>query len=239
MTDIQANIRALQQQIAGLAETCGRNPADISLLAVSKTFPASSIREAWLAGQRTFGENYVDEALDKIDTLTDLDIEWHFIGRIQSNKTRKIAGNFSWAHCVASEKVAQRLNDQRPPDLPPLNICIQVNIDNEPGKSGVTAEEALELAGRINHLPQLRLRGIMGIPEKTPDREKQRQSFHALAQIFRQIRASGIALDTLSMGMTADMEEAIAEGATMLRIGTAIFGQRNQANNQIHQESTK
>ena len=227
MTNIEEKLHNLQQHIRRLAMNHGRNPAHISLLAVSKTFAADHVRQAYAAGQRAFGENYVEEALDKINTLGDLDIEWHFIGSMQSNKTRKIAENFAWAHTVASEKIAQRLNQQRPASLPPLNICIQVNIDNEAGKSGIAAEQAIELASQINVLPNLKLRGIMGIPKKTADYEKQRKSFHALAQVFMQLDNAGIVVDTLSMGMSADMLAAITEGATIVRIGSAIFGQRS------------
>jgi len=226
MSDIETNIQGVRQRIQLAARACGRDPADIRLLAVSKTFPAGHIHTAYEAGQRAFGENYVDEALDKIHTLADLDIEWHFIGPIQSNKTRKIAENFDWVHGVCNEKIARRLNEQRGAELPPLNVCIQVNISGETSKSGVTPEQTLPLAVFINPLPHLTLRGIMGIPEKTTNETEQRNAFHALAEIFSQIKASGIEIDTLSMGMTADMEPAIAEGATMVRIGTAIFGVR-------------
>lgn len=227
MLDIQSNIHAVSNRIHAAALACGRKPNDIQLLAVSKTFSADQVRLAYEAGLQIFGENYVDEALNKIHALDDLAIEWHFIGPLQSNKTRKVAENFSWVHSVANEKVARRLSEQRPDDRQPLNICIQINISNEPGKSGIAPQLALALAKFIFPLPRLKLRGIMGIPKKTADQHQQRQSFHALAKTFEQITMAGIEMDTLSMGMTADMDAAIAEGATIVRIGTAIFGTRD------------
>ncbi len=231
MPNITQNINQLLQQIGQIAETCGRRGDEIQLLAVSKTCSAEAIREAWGAGLRRFGENYLQEALDKMAGLTDLDIEWHFIGPIQSNKTRAIAEHFSWVHSVDREKIARRLSDQRPGHLPPLNICLQVNIDNEPSKSGVPPEQVAELALRVAALPGLRLRGLMAIPEPATTAEKQRLPFFRLRQLLATLR--GLApelaeLDTLSMGMSGDLAAAIAEGATLVRVGTAIFGARDR-----------
>lgn len=225
-TDLKANLSNVKTQIQQLSLRYNRPPGEIKLLAVSKTFPAERIREVYDLGQRAFGENYVDEALDKINTLPDLDIEWHYIGPIQSNKTRKIAENFHWLHSLASEKHARRLSTQRPADMPPLNVCIQVNVSHESSKSGINDEEVSALATMVQDLPGLCLRGIMGIPAKTPNIEQQRQAFSSLAKMYKRLRATYENVDTLSMGMTGDMEAAIAEGSTILRIGTAIFGAR-------------
>lgn len=225
---LAGNIAKIRQCITACEEKYTRQPASTRLLAVSKTFPATHIEYAYHAGQRAFGENYVDEAIGKITRLGHLDIEWHYIGPIQSNKTRKIATHFSWVQSIASEKHAQRLNDQRPITAPPLNCCIQVNISHEACKSGVTPENVLSLAGVIGNLPRLRLRGIMAIPAKEDELSRQRQAFRTLSAIYQQLITEGHPLDTLSMGMTGDMEAAIAEGATMVRIGTAIFGTRQK-----------
>ncbi len=208
----------------------GRVRADVQLLAVSKTFGADAVLEAIAAGQTAFGENYLQEALDKIAAVSSAvpgrDIAWHFIGPIQSNKTRPIAASFDWVHTVERLKIAQRLSEQRPAELAPLNICIQVNISGEDTKSGVTAAELPALARLVAQLPRLRLRGLMAIPEPQPDAARQRAAFAQLRMLFDALRADGIAIDTLSMGMSADMDAAIAEGATIVRVGTAIFGAR-------------
>jgi len=210
-----------------------RAPHEIRLLAVSKTFGADAVMEAADAGQRAFGENYVQEALDKIATIRrarpDLTLEWHFIGPIQSNKTRLIAEHFDWVHSVDREKIAQRLSEQRPAHLPPLNICLQVNISGEATKSGVAPDEAMEVAPRIAALPRLTLRGLMAIPEPVDDEAQQRRPFRQLRALLDRLNAKGLDLDTLSMGMSGDMDAAIAEGATIVRVGTAIFGQRHYA----------
>ncbi len=225
-SDIRANLASVRQQIQQFSATYGRPENSVKLLAVSKTFPAQDIRQAFDSGQRLFGENYVDEALQKINALSDLEIEWHYIGPIQSNKTRKIAEHFDWVHSLASIKHARRLNNQRPAELQPLNVCIQINISGEDSKSGITTADINELARELQDLPRLRLRGIMGIPEKLSDLHEQRRVFSRLAALYRQLQNNHQHIDTLSMGMTADMEAAIAEGSTMVRIGTAIFGLR-------------
>lgn len=220
---------AMQDVRARIAEACrqaDRPPADVTLLAVSKTFPAAAIREAHAAGQRGFGESYLQEALAKMAELSDLDIEWHFIGPIQANKTRPIAEHFHWAHGVDRLRIAQRLSAQRPAGLPPLRVCVQVNVSGEASKQGVAPEEALELAAAVAALPGLNLRGFMAIPAPEASAEGQRAQFRILADLLGAARARGMALDTLSMGMSDDMEAAIQEGATILRIGTAIFGRR-------------
>lgn len=201
------------------------------LLAVSKTFPATAIREAYAAGQRVFGESYVQEALGKIAALRDLVLEWHFIGPIQSNKTRAIAENFAWAHGVDRLKVAERLSDQRPHNLPPLNICLQVNVSGEDSKSGVDPAAACELAQQIANLPRLKLRGLMAIPAPAKELSEQRKPFALLRELLQQMNTLGLQLDTLSMGMSDDLEAAILEGATIVRVGTAIFGGRNYGEN--------
>ena len=208
--------------------TRGRAPGAVRLLAVSKTFGPEAVREAHAAGQAAFGENYVQEGLDKIAALADLraDLEWHCIGPLQSNKTRPVAEQFDWVHSVDRLKIAERLSAQRPAHLPPLQVCLQVNVDGGANKSGVTPEEALPLARAVAALPQLVLRGLMAIPEPAPDFEAQRALFLRATALFDQIRDAGIALDTLSLGMSADLEAAVSAGSTMVRIGTAIFGGR-------------
>jgi pyridoxal phosphate enzyme (YggS family) len=204
----------------------------VNLLAVSKTCPGVSVREAFAAGQRDFGENYVQEALAKIAELADLrtkpgaDIRWHLIGPLQSNKAREVAANFDWVHAVDRMKLAQRLSDLRPADLPPLQVCLQVNISGEDSKSGVAPEAALALAREVAVLPRLKLRGLMAIPEPAGDLAAQREPHRALRKLMEAINAEGLGLDTLSIGMSADLEAAIAEGATWVRVGTAIFGSR-------------
>jgi pyridoxal phosphate enzyme (YggS family) len=226
MTTIAARLQAVDGRIAAAARAAGRLPQDVTLVAVSKTFPATAIAEAHAAGQRDFGENYLQEALDKIAALADPALVWHFIGPIQSNKTRPIAEAFAWVHGIDRQKIAQRLSDARPADLPPLQVCLQVNVSGEASKSGVDPAQALDLARSVAVLPRLRLRGLMAIPEPTEDAALQRARFRRLRELRQEIAAAGIALDTLSMGMSGDMEAAIAEGATMVRIGTAIFGAR-------------
>ncbi len=205
----------------------------LALLAVSKTFGADAVIEAADAGQIAFGENYLQEALDKKQVVQavrpDLLLKWHFIGPIQSNKTRPIAENFDWVHSIEREKIAQRLAQQRPAHLPPLNVCLQVNVSGEASKSGVAPAELSVLAHAVAKLPQLRLRGLMAIPELQGDLAQQRTPFRALRGMLEQLRAEGLALDTLSMGMSGDMDAAIAEGATIVRVGTAIFGNRHYA----------
>lgn len=208
----------------------GRPVTDVTLLAVSKTFGPDVVREAHAAGQRVFGENYLQEAVDKIQRLSDLPLEWHCIGPIQSNKTRLVAEHFDWAHTVDRLKTAERLSAQRPADLAPLQVCIQVNIDGGPAKSGVSAGEALALARAVAALPRLCLRGIMTIPEPAADPANQLAVHRAASALFNHIRSAGLPagarFDTLSMGMTADLEQAIAAGSTLVRVGTAIFGSR-------------
>lgn len=200
----------------------------MALLAVSKTFPAVTVREAVAAGQHRFGENYVQEALDKMAELADLrdQIEWHMIGPIQSNKTRAVAEHFDWVHTVDRLKIAQRLNDQRPADLPPLQVCIQVNTSGEDSKSGVAPGDALALAREVAALPRLRLRGVMALPAPTADAAEQNRQLAEVRVVYERLRSEGLPLDTLSMGMSADLEAAVAQGSTMVRVGTALFGQR-------------
>lgn len=231
MSTIDANLQAVQQIIGAAAREAGRAPQSVALLAVSKTFGADAVLEAARAGQRAFGENYLQEALDKIAAVAaaapETPLEWHFIGPIQSNKTRPIAQHFDWVHAVEREKIAQRLSEQRPAGLAPLNICLQVNISGEASKSGVTPAELPELARRVAALPNLKLRGLMAIPEPEADFEAQRAPFARLRQLYEQLRADGLELDTLSMGMSADLRAAIVEGATIVRVGSAIFGARH------------
>ncbi|WP_263081555.1 YggS family pyridoxal phosphate-dependent enzyme [Endozoicomonas sp. Mp262] len=228
MTDLQRCFNDVIARIQQAEHACNRQ-GDVQLLAVSKTKPDSMIREAYSLGQKHFGENYLQEALDKIAQLSDLtDLCWHFIGPIQSNKTRDIASHFHWVHSVDRLKIARRLSEQRPEGLPPLNICLQVNISGEASKSGITLAELPDLAREIASLPALKLRGLMAIPAPETDPSKQRAPFHTLATAFRQLnQESDLQMDTLSMGMTGDLEAAIYEGATMVRIGTALFGARN------------
>ena len=224
MSTIAENISTLAERIHSAAQAVERDPASVGLLAVSKTKPASDLREAYDAGLRDFGENYLQEALGKQAELSDLPLIWHFIGPIQSNKTRAIAEHFAWVHSVDRLKIAQRLSEQRPPELPPLNICIQVNVSGEASKSGCAPEDLPALAQAISVLPNLKLRGLMAIPEPTDDRDEQNASFAAVSTLQAQL---GLPLDTLSMGMSHDLEAAIAQGATWVRIGTALFGARN------------
>ncbi|CEA04926.1 alanine racemase domain-containing protein [Pseudomonas saudimassiliensis] len=224
MSTIAENIANVRERISRAAHTVGRDPQGITLMAVSKTRPASAIRDAWAAGLAHIGENYLQEALDKIDQLQDLPLVWHFIGPIQSNKTRAIAEHFDWVHSVDRLKVAQRLSQHRPPALAPLNICLQVNISNEDSKSGVTLAELPALATAVADLPNLRLRGLMAIPAPAADSAARRQPLQALREAML---ALDLPLDTLSMGMSDDLTEAVQEGATIVRIGSALFGARD------------
>lgn len=232
MPDLVHNLHAVSQRIVLAEQLAGREPRSVALLAVSKTFPAEDVRAAHAAGQRMFGENYVQESLTKIEALADLraSLEWHFIGPLQSNKTRPVAENFDWVHSVDRLKIAQRLAEQRPAHLPPLSVCLQVNVSGEASKAGVTPAEAAEAAHAIAALPQLRLRGLMSIPEPADTIEEQRAPHRQLRELFERLRADGLALDTLSMGMSGDLEAAVLEGATIVRIGTAIFGNRDYSN---------
>jgi PLP dependent protein len=229
--NLQANLHIVRQRIAAAAHAASRDPHDVKLLAVSKTFNADAVTEAAQAGQTAFGENYLQEALAKIAEVEQagLLLEWHFIGPIQSNKTRSIAEHFAWVHSVEREKIAQRLSDQRPESLAPLNVCLQVNISGEASKSGVLPEETEQVAKAIARMPRLRLRGLMAIPEPAEGFEAQRAPFRAVRELFERLRGQGLELDTLSMGMSGDIEAAIAEGATIVRVGTAIFGKRDYA----------
>lgn len=238
MGAISAALQACRRRLDAACAEAAR-PVDCArLLAVSKTFPASAVREAHAAGQIAFGESYLQEALHKLDALADLPLEWHFIGPLQSNKTREVATRFAWVHGVEREKIARRLAAQRPAHLPALNVCIQVNLSGEASKQGIAAPLALDLAHLVAGLPGLRLRGFMTIPEHTPDVARLRVRFRALAELLHQARRQGLDTDTLSMGMSEDLEAAIREGATIVRVGTAIFGARIIPNpNQPSQES--
>ncbi|HSD39992.1 MAG TPA: YggS family pyridoxal phosphate-dependent enzyme [Rhodocyclaceae bacterium] len=227
MTAIAANLQAVRARIATAERESGRAPSSVTLLAVSKTKSAAAVREANAAGQRAFAENYVQEGVDKVQALSDLSVEWHFIGPIQSNKTRVVAAHFDWVHTVEREKIAQRLSEQRGQDLAPLQVCLQVNVSGEASKSGVAPADLLGLAKRVAQLPHLHLRGLMCIPEPTDDVVLQRSRFAQLRGLLETVNAElGLGLDTLSMGMSDDLEAAIAEGATLVRVGTAIFGAR-------------
>ena len=232
MTTVALALQAVKRRIELAALAAGRRPSDVSLLAVSKTFPASYIEDALRAGQTAFGESYVQEAVKKITQLLprgpDVAPVWHFIGPVQSNKTALIAQSFSWVHSIEREKIATRLDAARPAHLPPLDVCIQVNVSGEASKSGVAPGEERALASAIAALPRLRLRGLMAIPEPSDDPAVQRSRFALLRQLNEALRAEGHAVDTLSMGMSDDLEAAIAEGATIVRVGTAIFGAREQ-----------
>ena len=224
------NLQTVHARIAGACQAAQRDAGAVTLLAVSKTFGSDAVREAFAAGQTAFGENYLQEAVDKMAALRDLPLQWHCIGPIQSNKTRLVAEHFSWAHTIDRLKTAQRLSAQRPPDLAPLQVCVQVNIDAGPMKSGVAPQDALLLVREVAKLPGLQVRGLMTIPEPAPDFQDQ-MAVHAKARaLFDEIAAAGGAgldqFDTLSMGMTADLEAAIQAGSTMVRVGTAVFGGR-------------
>ena len=206
-----------------------RPAGSVALLAVSKTRTPDEVRQAYAAGLRAFGENYLQDALSKIEPLADLDICWHFIGPLQSNKTRAVATHFDWVHSVDRLKIAQRLSEQRPADMPPLNLCIQVNISREPSKSGVAPDEVLALARQVALLPRVVLRGLMAIPAADLDAAEQRHTFARMQQLLEQLQAHLPAVDTLSMGMSDDLEAAVAEGSTLVRIGTALFGPRPES----------
>ena len=226
MTTIARNLQDVRARIATACQLAWRNVEDVTLLAVSKTFGAEAVRAAAGAGQRAFGENYVQEGIDKIAQLRDLALEWHCIGPLQSNKTRPVANAFDWVHGIDRLKIAERLSAQRDVHLPALNVCIQVNVSGEDSKSGVAPDEVAALAQAVAALPRLRLRGLMCIPEPTEDSALLRERFAVLRRLRDELVAAGLALDTLSMGMSHDIEPAIAEGATIVRVGTAIFGER-------------
>jgi PLP dependent protein len=228
MASIELKLQQLRQRIADACTAAKRPVQSVTLLAVSKTFPADAVRAAHDAGCGAFGENYVQEALGKIEALGDLRarVEWHLIGPLQSNKTREVAAAFDWVHTVDRLKVAERLSAQRPEGLPPLNVCVQVNVSGEASKSGVVPDDLQALARAVAALPRLRLRGLMSIPEPVEGFEAQRVPHRRLRELFDMLHADGFALDTLSMGMSADLEAAIAEGATMVRVGSALFGAR-------------
>ena len=226
MPSIADNLSNVRQQLDQAAQQAGRDSAEVTLLAVSKTRSADELTAAYQQGQRHFGENYLQESLEKIQALVDLDICWHFIGPLQSNKTRAVAENFAWMHTVDRLKIAQRLSEQRPEDMPPLNICLQVNISRESSKSGCLSEELPALAAAVSQLSGVCVRGLMAIPKATDNSHEQQQAFAEMQDLFKQLQAEYPTWDTLSMGMSGDMSEAVAEGATIVRIGTAIFGPR-------------
>jgi len=228
-TDIIENLRHIQKNIALLSHKYHRTPDSIQLLAVSKTKPVEFIRAAFDAGQTCFGESYLQEVLSKMQSLEDLPIEWHFIGAIQSRKTRELAENFDWVHSVDRLKIALRLSEQRPANLPPLNICLQINISEEASKSGLNMNDVESIVAEIAPLPGLCLRGLMAIPAREDNLNKQREAFSRMRLMLKTLQSRHPELDTLSMGMSADMEAAIAEGSTLLRIGSAIFGARQPA----------
>ncbi len=226
MTTIAERLHAVCARIEAAESAAERPPAAVRLLAVSKTWPAEAVREAALAGQRAFGENYVQEGVDKVEALRELGLEWHFIGPLQSNKTRAVANAFDWVHSIDRLKIAERLSAQRDVHLPPLDVCIQVNVSGEASKSGVAPDAVAALAQAVAALPRLRLRGLMCIPEPTEDLALLHARFALLRSLRDELNARGLGLDTLSMGMSHDIEAAIAEGATIVRVGTAIFGER-------------
>lgn len=226
MTTIATNLQHVRQRIADACASAGRDVNEVTLLPVAKTFGPEAVRAAFEAGERAIGENYIQEAVEKQALLADLPLQWHCIGPIQSNKTRLVAQHFAWAHAVDRLKIAQRLSEQRPEDMPPLAVCIQVNIDGGASKSGVAPAEALELARAVAALPRLQLRGLMTIPEPAEEFERQLAVHRKARALFDQLRVGGLPLDTLSMGMSADLEAAIHAGSTMVRVGTAIFGGR-------------
>ncbi len=228
MASIERKLQQLRQRIGDACTLAERPVQSVTLLAVSKTFGADAVRHAHAAGQHAFGENYVQEALVKIDALSDLRpaLEWHLIGPLQSNKTREVAEAFDWVHTVDRLKIAQRLSDQRPAHLPPMQVCVQVNVSGEASKAGVLPAETAALAQAVAALPRLRLRGLMSIPEPAEGLDAQRMPHRHLHELFDALRSHGLALDTMSMGMSADLEAAIAEGSTMVRIGSALFGAR-------------
>jgi len=226
MNGIAERLADVRRRLAEAEHKAGRAAGSVGLVAVSKTWPASALAEAYAQGQRDFGENYLQEALAKQDELKDLDIVWHFIGPVQSNKTKPLAERFQWVHGVDRLKIAQRLSEQRPEALPPLNLCLQVNVSGEVSKAGVALGELADLAGAVAALPRIRLRGLMAIPAPAEDFEEQRRAFRVLREALEGLAVEG--LDTLSMGMSHDLEAAVREGATWVRVGTAIFGERGR-----------
>jgi len=226
MENPDQRLQQIRTRIEDAEQRYSRTTGSVHLLAVSKTHSAEKIRTLINAGQSFIGESYLQEALSKMGQLVDLDVEWHFIGPIQSNKTKDIAENFSWVHTVDRPKIAQRLSNQRPENMPDLNVCLQVNISGEPSKSGITIQKLPELAKNVMSLPHLKLRGLMAIPARSQHFEEQRIPFRQLRLALEELNEGGMELDTLSMGMSNDMEAAIAEGATIIRIGTALFGSR-------------
>ena len=226
MNNLKANLNNVRARVRQACEKAGRNAAEITILAVSKKHPAARIRALCELGQHAFGENYVQEALAKQAQLPDLDVEWHFIGPLQSNKTREAAAHFAWVQSVDRNKIARRLSEQRPAGLPALNVCLQINIDREPQKTGVLPENAEELANFTLSLPNVRLRGLMAIPRMGDEDYDPSDSYRRMYELFSRLRASGIGMDTLSMGMSADLEPAILQGSTMVRIGTDLLGAR-------------
>ena len=226
MHDVATALSAVRKRIGELELRHGRNPGSVSLLAVSKTKPPEAVRAAVAAGQHAFGENHLQDAMTKVEALAGLGASWHFIGAVQSNKTRPIAAHFDWVHAIERAKIAVRLSDQRPDGRGPLNVCIQVNVSGEQTKSGVLPAEVEPLARVVREQPGLRLRGLMALPRPSSDLESQRAPFRELREIRDDLNSRGFELDTLSMGMTADLEAAVAEGATVVRIGTAVFGPR-------------
>lgn len=228
MGAIAKAMQDVRLRITAATASARRTSDSVCLLAVSKTFPAEAVREAHAASQRAFGESYVQEAVEKIALLADLPLEWHFVGPIQSNKTRPIAEHFAWVHSIDRLKIAERLSAARPDDMPPLNVCLQINIGDEASKGGTAPHEAIALARQIAALPKLKLRGFMTIPRPTEDAAEQRAQFRQLRELFERARAEGLDIDTLSMGMSDDLEAAIMEGATIVRVGSAIFGARHK-----------
>jgi len=226
MSSITANLQAVRRRIESAARAANRPAESVRLVAVSKTFPGAAVREAAQAGLRDFGESYVQEGIEKIRELGALGLTWHYVGPIQSNKTRAIAGHFDWVHSLEREKIAARLAEARDPGRTELQVCIQVNVSGEATKSGIAPGEVAQLAKRVAGLPRLKLRGLMAVPEPTPDEQLQRARFAQLRELRDRLNREGFAMDTLSMGMSADLEAAIAEGATIVRVGTAIFGGR-------------
>lgn len=226
MHDLETALNAVRARIDEFERRYRREPGSVTLLAVSKTKPPEAVRTAIAAGQQAFGENHLQDAMTKIETLAGHGVSWHFIGAVQSNKTRPIAANFDWVHGIEREKIATRLSAQRPADREPLDVCIEVNVSGEDTKSGVPPAQVEPLARVVRELPGLRLRGLMAIPRPAADFESQRIPFRLLREILDDLNAKGLGLDTLSMGMTGDLEAAVAEGATIVRIGTAIFGPR-------------
>jgi pyridoxal phosphate enzyme (YggS family) len=228
VTKVTEHLAQVQQRLAEAARAAYRDPEQIHLLAVSKGQSLAKIRSAYQAGQRSFGENYLQEAIKKMDAIRETDIEWHFIGRLQGNKAAKVAAHFSWVHTVDRAKLARQLNDHRPHYAPPLNVCLQVNLSGESQKGGADAAATAQLAGEVAQLPRLKFRGLMTVPPATANPEASRPYFDGLAQLQQELAGAGLPSDTLSMGMSGDLEVAVAAGATMVRIGTAVFGQRKR-----------